>query len=266
MSLQILEWDNLLSRIHNKALPSAMTIGFFDGVHQGHTELIKHVVRYGENPTVVTFKENPKKFFEREKYPGDIFSLKQKLSALKILGIQQVILIDFSEKFSRMRGEDFINLLIDRGNLCYMAVGNGFRCGHRMDTNADFIKKMNEAKGIPTEIIPSLSYGNGFISSSRIRSAIIQGELDLAAALLGRNLELELESAELDEGRLIFDVRDRLIPPQGYYKVLMYKEISPKGLMEKVWEGDIEIGKGKIIIPYSEYSGCIKINFLIEFL
>ena len=80
MSLRILDWASLLSNSFQKPDQSAMTIGIFDGVHLGHAELLRRVVRQGKNPTVVTFRENPKKYFEPQNYPGDIFSLEQKLS------------------------------------------------------------------------------------------------------------------------------------------------------------------------------------------
>ena len=251
-----------------------MTIGIFDGVHRGHAELLRRVVRKGKNPTVVTFRENPKKFFEPQNYPGDIFSLEQKLSAFKILGIEQIILIDFSEYFSRLKWEEFISLLHERGNMCFLVIGSGFRCGHRLDADAAFIKSMNEAKGIPTEIIPPLGDDFGSISSSRIRAAIIQGDLPLATALLGRNIELDLAPgvSELwDDGEgLVFEINDRLVPPPGQYRALLeLVEQSDK----QVWEGEIVIGIKELIIPFSrnrplgyipglKFNRRIKIRFL----
>ena len=272
MSLRIIEWAKLLSPLSKKIpYPSAMTIGFFDGVHRGHVELITRVVQQGMKSTIVTFRENPKKFFEHHHYPGDIFSLEQKLSAFRILGIEQVILIDFSESFSKMKGKEFISILIDRGNLRFLAIGSSFRCGHKLDIDAGIIKDMNEAQGIPTEVVPSLRDDIGSISSSRIRSAIIQGDLPMAAALLGRNIELELSSSNCNtfnngagtkEKGITFNMSGRLLPPPGQYRALLHRAKLSGCLMEQIWEGDIVLGKGELTIPYLEYDGNVKVEFL----
>jgi riboflavin kinase/FMN adenylyltransferase len=79
-------------------------------------------------------------------------------------------------------------------------MGSNFRCGYQLDTGAEFIKSMNEAKGIPTEIILPLLDGTDFINSSRIRVAIAQGDVSLAARLLGRKFEVS------PSGALIWDL------------------------------------------------------------
>ena len=109
MSLRIVEWPRFLETASREK--SAMTIGVFDGLHLGHRELISRIVRRWPNPTVVTFRENPKKVISPESYQGDIFSLKQKLAAMESLGVSRVVLIDFSENFSRLKGWEFLNLL-----------------------------------------------------------------------------------------------------------------------------------------------------------
>ena len=268
MSLRIIEWKELVSPLCEKNEPRGMTIGIFDGVHRGHVELIRCVIEYGKCPTVLTFRQHPQKILKPENYPGNIFCIEQKLAVFEELGIEQVILIDFSEDFSRMKGQEFINLLIDKGNLNFLVIGSGFRCGYRQDTGAELIKSMNEAKGIPTKIISPIQDETGPISSSRIRMAITQGNLSLAAALLGRNVELVLGPKKcvpwhtdwkITEEMLILDVSGRLIPPPERYRVLL----------QKTWEVDIVLRDGKVFIPFStigvkdlESWERIKIEFL----
>jgi riboflavin kinase/FMN adenylyltransferase len=220
MSLEIIEWPAA------SAVESAMTIGVFDGVHLGHLELIKTIVRRGPNPTVVTFRENPKKLVSPKTYHGDLFSLKQKLKAFENLGIGRVILIDFSEEFSKLKGQEFLSLLEEQGKAVFLAIGSDFRCGCRQDTGPEAILAVNERKGIPTEIVPPVRCGAGLVSSSRIRSAILSGDMKEAAVLSGRNIELDLSDLEpvSRDGKKVYDPGrvHRIVPGPGTYPVLMY--------------------------------------------
>ena len=233
MSLRIINWkDRTFGPLSDE---SAMTIGVFDGVHLGHQALINRITQRGPNPTVVTFTENPKKRVSPGTFEGDIISLKQKLDIFERLGVSQVILIDFSENFSKLNGWEFLKTLEERGRMVFLAIGSNFRCGYRQDTGAEYIKEMNGKRKIPTEIVlPVLSEetrGEGPVNSSRIRAAILSGNIQLAAALMGRNLELDLSdlqsgdlrSVDLQSGDGVYDFRpvNRIIPGPGRYTVLI---------------------------------------------
>jgi FAD synthase len=230
-----------------------MTVGVFDGVHRGHAELIRRIVARGPCPTVVTFRENPKMFLSPGHYEGDIFSLEQKLAAFEELGAVRVILIDFSEKFSKISGWEFIDLLESRGGLAFLAIGADFRCGYRHETGAELVRQNNERKGIPTEIIPPVLWGNGPVSSSRIRAAISAGDLAGAEALLGRKLELDLSgikgspfTGDQKEG-MVFDASSlhRITPGAGTYRVLINPQEASGVHTEITVEG------GRVFIPFS---------------
>ncbi|GHU64852.1 hypothetical protein FACS189447_02630 [Spirochaetia bacterium] len=252
--MEILEWDNFLEipqarqSSAQEQRPSAMTIGVFDGVHRGHAELIRRIAARGPCPTVITFRENPKKILDPLSYRGDIFSLEQKLETFETLGAERTVLIDFSENFSKLRAEDFIGLLEAKLNLTFLAIGNNFRCGFKHSTDAAGIKRMNEARGIETEIVPPVLEASQPVSSSRIRAAVMAGDLALAAALLGRNFELDLrgmartKAGFQGESGWVYDASSlhRVIPAEGRYKA------EAKGVETFV---DILKEKGKVFIP-----------------
>ena len=248
MSLRIIEWHdfavNSAVSSANRTSEAAITIGVFDGVHLGHQTLIERVVRQGPNPTVITFRENPKKMVSPGLFEGDLYSLKQKLTIFESLGISRAILIDFSEDFSKLGGRDFLDILQNRGQMTFLAVGSSFRCGFRQDMNAELIREINEAKGIPTEIVPpvTLPKESEPVSSSRVRQAIISGCLKEAAALLGRSFIIDLSEIEGEflrpcprpcpkpapgsdtrRGSYVYDLRSayRVAPDRGEYSVLM---------------------------------------------
>jgi hypothetical protein len=166
------------------------------------------------------------------------------------MGVMLTVLIDFSGNFSKLGGKEFIDLLRERGNLRYLVIGGNFRCGYRLDTGAADIKRMNDVAGIPTEVVEPLLDGSERISSSRIRAAIAAGSLVEAAALLGRNVEIDLSglSAAPGPGGVFFDAASqcRITPPPGRYPALIYETGSPEGI-----KTEISIENGVILVPVS---------------
>jgi len=204
---------------------SAMTIGVFDGLHLGHQALINKIVLRGPNPTVVTFAENPKKIVSPQNFRGDLFSLKQKQTVIEGMGVSRLILIDFSEEFSKLNGRDFLDLLEEKGKMAFLAIGSNFRCGFRQDTDAEYIAERNRRKGIPTEVVSPVTmppeFGSKPVNSSWIRTAVAAGDMKTAAALMGRNFVLDL--SDMDSDGQVYDTRSvrRIVPAGGQYPVLV---------------------------------------------
>jgi len=260
MSLQVIEWPSFLED-YPPDFSLAVTIGVFDGVHLGHQALIKRIVRRGPNPTVLTFRENPKKMLWQAKgakttdsYKGDLYSLKQKTEVFDSLGVKFLVLIDFSEEFSKLKGREFLDLLGKKGRMAFLAIGNNFRCGFAQDTDAVFTRQINEKKGIPTELIPPVYLGGSDgtatepVSSSLIRKAVLSGNLKLASELLGRNFSLDLSDlkAEYVESGFVYDLCSvcRVAPATGQYSVLMFPDGKADGVAGRAYAED-----GKIFLP-----------------
>jgi FAD synthase len=164
---------------------SSVTIGVFDGVHRGHQALIERVVAHNADnmPVVITFRENHKK-----EEAENIQTFRQKLAVFESMGIKITLAVDFTEEFRRMSGIEFLEILLKCGNVGFLAVGNGFRCGYQLDTDAAAIQKFFTAQNIPVEIVHEVLEGGLPISSSRIRAAIASGDFSLAEKMLGRGL------------------------------------------------------------------------------
>jgi len=272
MSLQVIEWPSFLEE-PPPDFCSAITIGVFDGVHLGHQALIERIVRRGPNPAVITFRENPKKVLCRTKgednsglYKGDLYSLKQKTEVFESLGVKFLILIDFSEEFSKLSGREFLDLLGQKGKMAFLAVGNNFRCGFRQDIDANLARQINENKGIPTELVPSVylrrpnGRANEPVSSSFIRRAILAGDLKLASELLGRNFSLDLSDLKVEciESGYAYDLCSvyRIAPAAGRYSVLMFSDSKAVGIA-----GQVHAEDGKIFLPMKAES----LEFVTDF-
>jgi len=193
--MRVISWEEYTTPSFSLPSPLAVTIGVFDGVHRGHQSLIRQVCDSPYVPTVITFRENPQKVLNPDAFPGDIMNLEQKLSVFADLGVQLTVLIDFSEEFSKINGRDFIDLLLGRP-VRLIALGRNFRCGYRLDTGAEEIRSLAEARGgacgpggySPLEVwvAPPVMDEGQPVSSSRIRQALAAGRQTEAERLLGR--------------------------------------------------------------------------------
>ncbi|MDR1466232.1 MAG: FAD synthetase family protein [Treponema sp.] len=191
--MEILDWDAFI--INEEKSPFAATIGVFDGVHRGHQVLIERAVRQRERPTVITFRQNPKRALAHQG-GRDVISLEEKLDILEKMGIIRVILIDFSETFSKMEGQVFIEALLDRG-LSFLAVGENFRCGYHRNIGVEVIRRVMAERGVEIDIVPPVLLDGRLISSSMIREAITRGDFSFVSTALGREFkELGMGSRE----------------------------------------------------------------------
>lgn len=261
--MRVCEWSRFM------AAPSggiggektALTVGVFDGVHRGHQALIGRIVREAPAciPAVVTFKQNPKQVLRPETYRGDIVSPRRKMRIFEELGVKLVILIDFSANFSKLSGREFIDALRERGNPAYAVIGSNFHCGHNLDTDALRFKELNRRAGIRTEVVPPVVEGDLPVSSSRIRAAISRGELDTAAALLGRRVELDVAGldARPREGGVFYDTRShsRIIPPPGRYAAVLRGEDGSGDI-----EAEVLVEEAGVLVPVP--GGAGRIEFL----
>jgi FAD synthase len=137
---------------------------------------------------VVTFRQNPGKYHNPNGFSGDIYSLEQKLDVIEALGVKLAVLIDFTEKFCRIKGRDFINLLLGSQPVTLIALGHNFRCGYGLDTGVPEIQDIAGVNGTEVWVQPPVMDGGKPVSSSRIRQALAAGQFEEAERLLGRPL------------------------------------------------------------------------------
>lgn len=229
--MRVLDWDTFVREgkepVRPKACPLALSIGVFDGVHRGHQKLIEQVRNYaahnGGLGGLITFIQNPRRILHPVRYPGDIYSLPQKLKTLEDLGADFTVLIDFSSNISKMIGSEFV-ALIGLRRVGYLALGANFRCGYRLDTDGRAIRDLAAPFGTLTELVPQIREGKAPVSSSRIRQALLAGDIAGASALLGRPFRLDLEGLRPQgEGRC-YDLGNegRVLPPDGRYSGRFY--------------------------------------------
>jgi riboflavin kinase / FMN adenylyltransferase len=171
---------------------TVVTIGAYDGVHLGHRSVIRLVrqraAERGLRSAVVTFDRHPAAVVRPESAPRLLTDLEQKLELLADTGIDYCLVITFDEARSHESAEDFVKeVLVDCLNAADVVVGEDFHSGHRRAGNVPLLRRLG-GELVDTESSPGA--GLAPVSSTRIRRALVEGDLALANRLLGRDYEV----------------------------------------------------------------------------
>lgn len=169
---------------------SVVALGCFDGVHIGHMAVIKEAQRVakmiGYPLSVFTFDTPPRNFFLPDSVPV-ICTPEEKLSLFEAAGVDISVCVPFDETMVNTSAEDFINdILIGRMRAAYVVCGYNYTFGKKGTGNAELIRAVCERSGIGVSIIPEQTLDGVSVSSSLIRSTVMDGDMEYAAALLGR--------------------------------------------------------------------------------
>lgn len=226
--MEILDWYKVLELPDRVSGKAALTIGVFDGLHRGHQQLFRNVLdkkSSGLIPTVVTFTVNPARIFHNPKFKGDLFTLEQKLEQIANMGIERVVLIDFSPEFSKLTGNEFFDSLSRKLQFQYFSVGQNFRCGHKGHMTFVEIAEYLDNKGIMHDIIPQLESDGDRVSSTRIRNAVSSGRMADAASLLNKPYYLDIPENQIgSQNDVSIGVLKQVTPAAGTYKIHLKSE------------------------------------------
>lgn len=208
-----------------------LAIGFFDGVHLGHQQIIRQTItdarQHRALALVITFDQHPNVVVAPNRVPPLIYSLEQKLRAIESLGPDALLLIHFDKAFSLKTGEEFIRELARAWNgLQSICVGANFLFGHKRGGNVELLAKLGSELRFSVHGMAAVSLDGEPVSSTRIREAIRTGEIDLAGQMLGRAYSISARVAYGDKlGRQLgfptanLDTTGLALPPKGVYAV-----------------------------------------------
>lgn len=168
----------------------AVALGFFDGCHLGHQEILRQCwERGGPSSGVLTFPEHPGRAIPGRQPPPLLTTSAERIALLESLGLQ-VFLRGFDREFSTWSCERFAEEILYRClGVAHVVVGHDYRFGHRAAGDVERLHRLGEELGFETTVVPAVSTTQGdplVISSTKIRQAVGEGELELAASLLGR--------------------------------------------------------------------------------
>jgi riboflavin kinase/FMN adenylyltransferase len=214
-----------------------VTIGNFDGVHLGHIPILKKIIEeaHGENrkALVITFDPHPKKVLHPDISPFYLITtLEEKIKLLEDLGIDGVILIPFNLEFSKISAEAFVNqILWDKLHIRKIFVGHDYSFGKNKVGNVTFLAGKGKILGYAVDVFNAVKYGDETISSTRLRYAILNGNVKMAMRLLGRPYNVsgvvipgKSRGSTLGIPTANIKPDKELIPTEGVYAVIVHIE------------------------------------------
>ncbi|WP_025209263.1 bifunctional riboflavin kinase/FAD synthetase [Hippea sp. KM1] len=171
---------------------TAMALGNFDGIHNGHQALINETVKLGKKlnltPAVFTFHPHPKKVIEHIDEPFLIQRFKEKAKIIESFGIDIIVCAHFTEVFAQMEPYNFVkDILIDRMHARAICVGHDYTFGKKASGTTKTLRELSNSLGFELIVIPPFKIDGMIVSSTKIREFLRTGQIRLANEFLGRN-------------------------------------------------------------------------------
>ena len=208
-----------------------LAIGFFDGVHLGHQQIIRQTItdarQHDAEAMVVTFDQHANTVVAPQRVPPLIYSLPQKLRTIESLGPDALLLLHFDAALSQQTGEAFVRSLVrDLGQVQSLCVGANFTFGHKRGGNVELLCRLGVELKFTVHGMAALALDGQAVSSTRIREAIRAGDLDGVSQMLGRGYSVAGTVTRGDGlGRQLgfptanLEATGLVLPPHGVYAV-----------------------------------------------
>ncbi len=246
--------------------PVVLTQGTFDGVHFGHRRILRHVVsearKIGGVSVLLTFYPHPRLVL----YPDDnelklLTTIEEKVDLVSALGIDYLIIIPFTKELSRLRASDFVrDILVEQLHISKLIIGYDHRFGRNREGGLQEMSRFAETDNFDLEEIPPQDIDDSIVSSTKIRKALLEGDVHLAKDYLG---DLYTISGKVEEGlqrgtaigyptaNVRVSSSYKLIPQNGVYAVWVYVDkIKYAGMLnigynptfeDKKWSMEVHI-------------------------
>ena len=173
--------------------PSILTLGTFDGIHQGHRTIISKLIseskKYDLKSIILTFFPHPRNIVSFKKIKS-INTIDEKIQIFSELDLDELIIQKFNKSFSEMGAEEFILLLVNNLNLKKIIVGYNHRFGKNRSADIHVLKDFSKKYDFEVVEIKAFEVEKIKISSTKIRSAINDGDIDICNNYLGYNFNI----------------------------------------------------------------------------
>ncbi len=243
---------------------SVVTIGTYDGIHAGHKAVLKKLAEMAQKENcksvVVTFYPHPRLvLYPEQKDLKLIDTEEEKLAKFEEMGIDMLIVIPFNSTFAQIPYAVFVeDILVKKLSIRRFILGRDHRFGKQREGNLEAIQTMGEKYNFAIDFVPTTTYNDMEISSTKIRKAMAAGDVETACHMLGDFFSLKAvvvpgrkigQKIGFPTANLNVVLPDKLIPAEGVYavKVKWHNELL---------KGMLNIGKN----PTAGPDGLLKIE------
>lgn len=213
--------------------PTVVTIGTFDGVHIGHQKIIKRLINTGKlqglKSVILTFFPHPRMVLQKDSNIKLINTIDERSDILYTLGLDLLIIKKFTEAFSRLSAEDFVKqILVDKLHAKKVIIGYDHRFGRNRNADINDLKMYGETYGFEVEEISVEDIDNVAVSSTKIRKALNEGDINKANSFLGYSFMLNGivvkgkglgKQLQYPTANICIEEPYKLIPKRGSYIV-----------------------------------------------
>ncbi|EGV43743.2 bifunctional riboflavin kinase/FAD synthetase [Bizionia argentinensis JUB59] len=245
---------------------TVITIGTFDGVHIGHKKIIERLVNSAKNngrkSAILTFFPHPRMVLQKDSDIKMLNTIDEKAAIMKAHGLDYLFIKKFTKEFSRLKASDFVSdVLVDHLHAKKVIIGYDHQFGRNRTANIDDLRKFGEQFGFEVEEISVQDINEVSVSSTKIRTALQDGNVKKANSYLGYNYMLTGtvihgkglgKNIGFPTANIHIEERYKLIPKEGVYVVK--SEIN-----NKTYYGMMNIGINPTVSQ--EKTQTIEVNF-----
>lgn len=231
---------------YTKVKNAIVTTGTYDGVHLGHKTIIKHLKKIAKKnngeTVVLTFHPHPRMVLQENSDIKLLGTIEERIILLKESGVDHLIILPFTKEFSRISSLEFVrDILVNQIGTKKLVIGYDHHFGRNREGSFEHLKEFGPMYGFEVEEIPAIDVKDVNISSTKIRVALEEGDINKAKEYLGRNYSISgIVVAGNQIGRLIgfrtanIKIKEsiKLIPEIGVYAVnIFHNEYKYKGML-----------------------------------
>ena len=211
---------------------TAVAFGMFDGVHEGHAELMRTsnevAAREGLSSVVYTFSSHPMATYAPDRVPPQLYTRSEKIKAIAGLGVDAAVLRPFDRAYASQSPEEFVRSFFETLHPKHVVIGFNYSFGQKGAGKAQDMIALGERYGFTTHVVPEVQIDGAPVSSTRVRGEISKGEMEEARRLLGRWYTLcgVVQPGKQLGRRLDFPTANlpfpagKAIPPRGVYAAM----------------------------------------------
>ena len=217
----------------NNSNHTVLTIGTFDGVHIGHQKIIKRLVEISKvknlTPSLLTFFPHPRMVLQKDANIKLINTISEKETILNAFGISNLIIKEFTKDFSRLTALEYVeNILVNQLKAKHIIIGYDHHFGRNRNANIEDLKQFGKEFNFEVEEISKQDINDVAVSSTKIRNALLEGDIKTTNAYLGYNFMLSgtvISGKKLGKtinyptANLYIEENYKLIPKHGVYIV-----------------------------------------------